>query len=442
MTGLQHRQSALTAGAFTGDYQNMQADSMRRLLRVGALALLCACLLTQPAQGAPDGIARWFDPDTAPFIPVPEIDVDPNSGTTLGIIPTWLQTDELGNIRRIIAPDVLHNPYFGYGARARVFAYPSDDTQWSVVGGAKQRVESEFNAQYQTGRLRNDLWSFAVQAVYDRSGTPRFYGIGNHSMNFEQTVYTDQQVYLQGLFGWNITHEWQLAYTAILRKVKILPGELRGIASIQRRFGQLLGFGTIHEALNRVSITYDTRDDLTIPTRGSALVAYYGLASRNGIFNDSLFSEAGGDARFFWSPNSTLTWAAHAAIRYLPTDRHVPFWALSSIGGAESVLGGEQPLRGFGTSRFYDRNAFSASLEMRKQVASFNTIGTHIDLQVTPFIDTGRVFGRLTTVPFTSLHTVAGVGFRGIARPNVVGYVDIGMGSEGVAVFTGINYPF
>jgi hypothetical protein len=35
-----------------------------------------------------------------------------------------------------------------------------------------------------------------------------------------------------------------------------------------------------------------------------------------------------------------------------------------------------------------------------------------------------------------------GVGFRGIAPPSVVGYVDIGKGHEGLAVFTGIGYPF
>jgi hypothetical protein len=42
----------------------------------------------------------------------------------------------------------------------------------------------------------------------------------------------------------------------------------------------------------------------------------------------------------------------------------------------------------------------------------------------------------------TQLHKVAGIGVRGVARPFVVGYVDIGYGSEGVAVFTGLNYPF
>jgi hypothetical protein len=42
----------------------------------------------------------------------------------------------------------------------------------------------------------------------------------------------------------------------------------------------------------------------------------------------------------------------------------------------------------------------------------------------------------------SGLHPVGGVGFRGIATPFVVGYVDIGYGSEGVAFFSGVNYPF
>jgi hypothetical protein len=63
-------------------------------------------------------------------------------------------------------------------------------------------------------------------------------------------------------------------------------------------------------------------------------------------------------------------------------------------------------------------------------------------LEVTPFIDLGRVFARTSTIPLEQLHKVYGVGFRGIARPFVVGYVDIGHGSEGIAVFTGLNYPF
>jgi hypothetical protein len=171
-------------------------------------------------------------------------------------------------------------------------------------------------------------------------------------------------------------------------------------------------------------------------------VAYSGLASRRGILNDSMDSEAGVDGRGFWPIAPETILAAHTALRYLLSAHAVPFWALSSIGGDTSVIGGEQPLRGFGEGRFYDRDSFSTSVELRRTVASFNAISTHVDLEVTPFVDLGRVFDHTGTFPVDQLHHVYGVGFRGIARPFVVGYVDIGYGSEGLAAFTGLNYPF
>ena len=393
-----------------------------------------------PAPGT--GLSSWFNPSTAPFIPVPEIAVDPNSGTTLGVIPTWIQTDEHHDIRRIIAPDVLHNPYFGWGAHARIYAYPSVDEQWSVIAGVQQRVERGFDAEYEHGRSRLQRWSVSGSAIYNRDGSPRFFGIGNQSPAIAETNYTDQQELIEVQIGLNITHAWQLRYTGRARAVDVTAGTLTGIASIQRRFGPILGVGTNSEQLNRLSMVYDTRDDVTIPTRGMEWVAYGGVASRHELFNDSLYNEAGIDGRVFWPINPATVLAAHMALRYLPTAHRVPFWALSSLGGGQSVIGGEQPLRGFGEGRYYDRDSFSATVELRRRVASFNAISTHVDLEVTPFVDAGRVFHRTDTWPLSQLHTVGGLGFRGIARPFVVGYVDLGYGSAGLAVFTGISYPF
>jgi hypothetical protein len=399
------------------------------------------------APQKPSGWMRWFDPDTAPFIPVPEIDVDPNSGTTLGLIPTRLVTDDKGAIRKIIAPDIIYNPYFGWGARGRVYSYPSEDTHWSIVGGAKQRVESEFDALLETGRLREGTWSLVLETVYDRSGTPRFYGFGNESRVHNQTVYTDQQMYARFLAGLNITHSWQLTYMFMPRKVKIMGATLPHIPSITNHlhlpsFHGLLGLGVTRETLNRVIVSYDTRDDITAPTRGTYIQTYGGVASRSSAPDNSLFSEAGADVRGYWTPGENVTWVAHAAVRYLPSALHVPFWALSSLGGDSSILGESGPLRGFGTGRFYDRNSFVMNFEMRRHIYSLDFSGTHIDLQLTPFADAGRVFHNPSTFWFSQLHPVAGLGIRAVARPSVVGYVDIGRGSEGVAVFTGINYPF
>ncbi len=395
-----------------------------------------------PPASPTHGLSRWFNPATAPFIPIPEIDVDPNSGTTLGVIPTWIQTDDNHDIRRIIAPDVNYNPYFGWGVHGRVFGYSSGDEQWSVVGGIKERVEREFDGEYQLGRLREQRWSFNTSVIYDRSGTPRFFGIGNKSPAIEETNYTDQQEQMQMQVGLNMSHAWQLQYTARLQIVDVLPGTLARIASIQERFGRILGVGINKQVLNRLSIIYDTRDDLVVPSRGTQLIAYGGLSSRDGLLNDSMYSEVGGDGRAFWPVAQDTILAAHSAIRYLTSSHSVPFWALSSIGGGQSVVGGEQPLRGFGEGRFYDRDSFSSSVELRRKVATFDSAGSSVDLELTPFIDVGRVFARNSTFPLDQLHHVYGVGFRGVARPFVVGYVDIGYGSEGIAAFTGLNYPF
>jgi hypothetical protein len=171
-------------------------------------------------------------------------------------------------------------------------------------------------------------------------------------------------------------------------------------------------------------------------------VVYGGIAAGHGIWNNSLYSVAGADVRQLWSIADGNILAAHAALRYTPASRDTPFWALSSLGGDESILGESQPLRGFGTGRFYDRNSFSASVEYRRRVIGIDAVSTHINVEVTPFLDVGEVFGHSRESPIGRLHRVAGIGFRGVANPFVVGYVDIGYGSEGIAAFTGINYPF
>ena len=64
------------------------------------------------------------------------------------------------------------------------------------------------------------------------------------------------------------------------------------------------------------------------------------------------------------------------------------------------------------------------------------------ELELAPFVETGQVFHRVTDSPVSDLHWVGGLGFRGVVRPQIVGFVDIGRGSEGNAIFTGIDYPF
>ncbi len=126
--------------------------------------------------------------------------------------------------------------------------------------------------------------------------------------------------------------------------------------------------------------------------------------------SDSIYSVTGLDARTFLPitalPDTVL--AAHLAIRYLPSGHEIPFFDLGSIGGGESDIGGEQLLRGFGQGRFVDRDSSDATIELRHRAFGFDAAASHVDIEVAPFLDMGRVFSRTGADPFSDLHKVVG----------------------------------
>jgi hypothetical protein len=422
-----------------------------RVLPAGSLLLLLALGRAAGADAPPvdtttavetrGWFERWLDPATAPFIPVPEIDVSPVGGATLGLIPVWLTLDENDEIYRIIAPDIIHSQYFGWGARGRIFTYPSKDSLWTIVGGGKQQVEREFDALYVQGLARSSTWSWSVHANYDRSGTPRFYGLGNQSALSAQTNYVDNQGHVEAFAGWNITQQWQASYQLRWGFVQIGHAVLPQLPSIETRFPKLPGLDREEDLQQRLVLTYDTRDSITIPRDGEQITAFAGY-SNNDWWGSVSYSFVGAEARIYRPVKPWLTVAAHVAVRYMPEVANAPFWALSSIGGDRAVIGERQPLRAFGEDRFIDRNSFAAGAEFRTRAAQFKVFATSLSLEVAPFIDLGKVFARTNENPLLHLHKGYGVGIRGVASPFVVGYVDVGFGPEGPAVFTGINYPF
>ena len=268
--------------------------------------------------------------------------------------------------------------------------------------------------------------------------------IGNSSRGNAVTNFTASQLLGQVQAGYNLNHTWQLQYTLRARRMEITAGTLAHIPTIEAHYPDVHGLGVTNEVLNQIALVYDTRDDATIPSRGSQWVAYVGVNGHDATISDSIYSMAGLDARTFLPlailPGTIL--AAHVSVRYLPSGHKIPFFDLSSIGGGENDIGGEQILRGFGQGRFVDRNSFDATIELRHHAFSFDAAASHVDIEVAPFLDMGEVSSHTGADPFSALHKVVGIGVRGIARPSVVGYVDMGYGSEGLAVFTGINYPF
>jgi hypothetical protein len=423
------------------------AGRMKVHLR-GSFCLLALLLLSSTGWADTTDWSSWrnlvgyLDPRVWPFIPVPEVGTDPNGGTTVGILPVFLFVDEHQQVNRIVNGDLTYNSTLGIGSSLQVLSYPSEDIFWSATAGGAERIARTVDLFYSNGLTREHRWSFEGRLLFDRDPTERFFGVGNNTRSGNETNYTLEQEAVTARIGLNLSRQTQLALDLRPRLVDIRRGAFDSLPYIGTEFPQLEGLqhGS-NEFVSRLLLSYDTRNSLNVPTNGTFLSVWGGITDQRFLSSVS-YSMFGLEGRHYLPLSSRFTLASHLAMRYMPVGRQVPFWALSRLGGDRSEVGFQQPLRGFGAGRFVDRNMFAANAELRTRVLEHDIFGTHAILELAPFIDVGRVFHHMDENPLSGLHPVGGVGFRGIAAPFVVGYVDIGYGSEGVAFFSGVNYPF
>lgn len=383
-----------------------------------------------------------------PIIPVPEVATDPVSGTTVGVLPVFLCSNSQHQIEDIFAPDINYNTAVGPGGTLRYLSYPSDDTQWFATAGGSELNSERVELDYATGMTHERWWSFEGHFLFQHDPTYRFFGLHNNSAFSSESNYTNEQLYAEGLFDFNLTRHLQVALGVQPRFIRIERGALGGLPFTGNLFPALNGLQGGSVLRNRLFLLYDTRDSLDVPTSGGLVSLFVGGADR-AAFSSFSYAEFGADVRRYVPLTNWLILAGNLYARYIPTG-NVPFWQMSGLGGdgagENSVLG--LPLsdsatwRGYGAGRFVDNNVFVLNLELRMRVYQQDIFNTHGILEIAPFLDMGRVFQYVDQMPLEHLHPVGGLGFRGIALPFVVGYVDVGYGQDGVAIFSGINYPF
>lgn len=389
------------------------------------------------------------NPNSWPLIPIPEIVTDPYAGTMVGLMPVFLTLDSSQQIERIFAPDVNYNTILGLGGTLRYLAYPSADTQWFAIAGGSQENAGSLEVDYASGLQRRKRWSLEGHFLFQRSPTQRFFGLGNGSHDSTQTNYALLELYWDATVGLNLTPHLQIALRERPQFVRIQHGALTTLPFSGELFPQLKGLDGGSELLNELVASYDTRNSLQIPTKGSLVALFAGVTNRS-LLSSGSYSEFAADLRHFLRLNDRVTLAGQLYARYVPAGSETPFWAMSWLGGDGSGEGSllglpisdQQTWRGGGAGRFIDNNLFSANLEVRTRVYQLDLFNTHGIVELAPFVDLGRVFHKASGIPFTHLHPAGGLGFRAIALPFVIAFVDFGYGPNGTAIFSGINYPF
>ena len=368
------------------------------------------------------------------FIPLPEILTDPNEGNTYGFLQVVLFLDQQKIIKYILAPDVRYNKITGVYPAFRLFGYPSINRKWSVVLGKSANIDEDYDLRYEDNAFWQDRLRLFANVEFEQDSTERFFGFGNGSSEKDKSNYTAQETTALLWLSYRLQPTLELTYRSRLRVFRVKKGGVDSLPSIDTAHPGTPGLGGATIVGQEFGLLYDTRDDTSIPRQGGLGVFAAEVIPRALGSSISIVKYAA-EARKFIPFRDRFVLAMHTRLDYIQGDGDVPFFEQNDIGGRHT-------LRGFGSGRFVDKDRFFASVELRTRVYDREIFGVDAELELAPFLDFGQVFRSSRHSPVDDLHAVGGLGFRGVVRPQVVGFVDLGFGEQGLAAFTGLEYPF
>ncbi len=374
-----------------------------------------------------DGLLVWF----------PLIDSNPNRGTNVGLMPVWVLENEDGRIVMINAPSVAWNETFGVTGTWRLFVYPTTESQLRARLSYSQNTNRNALVKYTNHDLFDARYFLFAGVEWQRDGSARFFGIGNETERSDETNYTLDHLETRLRFG------VPLAWDGDLRVY--LDHELRFDRTLPGAFDTVDAFEDVHPALIEpdfrplsgygLAVGLDTRDGYVVPSEGVLLEAA-GMLYPSHFGIDAGYWSTWLDARAIVPLDDGREWllAAQAQVRQIFGDG-APFYALNTLGGKFS-------LRAFGEQRFTDRGVAWANVEVRHRLWDTRVRGTPVEIWLDPFAGVGEVFDTPDEARIGRLQWVGGAALRTVARPQVVGSIDIGYGREGLAVFLDIDYSF
>lgn len=374
------------------------------------------------------------------FIRLPIMDTDPNRGVTVGVMPIWVINGEGEDADRIVhihAPSVTYNKIFKIIGTYRYYYYPTDDSSLTLRAAAAQVNDHELLAQYEGFALRDGDVMAGLKLQYNVDGSNRFFGIGPDTSKKAEANYTYDVLQYTGSVGFTPDPEddWHLIVAHHMAGERILNGPVSALPAIKTTFPGAAPEHRHQTSALRATVNYDSRDNV-VTTREGLFTEFFVESAERAIASEYAFQRYGTDLRYFFHPSENGRWATAARVKFeqvLGDDSH--FWLLPQLGGKTS-------LRGFGDGRYTEQGLITASIEERCTLGRVKAGGVMTEFEVSPFAEVGTVFSQPGRMASRYYRPVAGVAFRAVARPQVVGSIDFGVGREGLATFMDINYSF
>jgi hypothetical protein len=191
----------------------------------------------------------------------------------------------------------------------------------------------------------------------------------------------------------------------------------------------------------RVGLTFDTRDYPFNPTKGVVLSGTY---TDHAKFMDSDYEYKNIDFSYmlFFSFLKYFTLAHRIMIDQIWGDP--PFFALAEFKSYESYqgLGGGDLLRGAPSFRFIDNLKIVNQIELRTRFYNGMVFGQHLQINITPFWDVGRVWNRKQKISINDLHNTFGSEFRFTWNANFIMSFTVGVSSEQTSTYLSFGESF
>jgi outer membrane protein assembly factor BamA len=367
------------------------------------------------------------------FVPLPIFTTDPNERETYGALLAIIDAQE-GAFRSLLVPFVTYNSLLGAAGSVHYERFFADRAKFDTDVAQSTNNQAFYRLRYADLNLRDPRYLFEGFGLYENDRTARFFGIGANSREQDETNYTLRQVGGEVTFGRRLMPELIASLTERLRYVAIRRGAVDSLPFLKTVFTDVPGENGSFVWAHRLALTYDTRNSIVTPTHGSFGQVFVEVADE-AIGSEASFVRYGLQGRWLWPHfGERLVMAVRGLVERVDGS-NVPFYELSELGGDET-------LRGFGENRFLDEGRMLFNAEERIKVFHITYGNLRTDIELAVFTDVGRVFRNFSDLGSGKIQAVVGGGIRFLAASQIVAKIDVGVGSEGIAIFTGLDYPF
>ncbi len=370
-------------------------------------------------------------------IPLPVIAASPNEGVTYGGLGAFLLHNKKDEVTSLLAPQINYNKNFGVSSTLYGSFYPTPEQYWEFNLSKSSHINEDYELKYNDKFLADKKLDLNSFFYYFADGSARFFGFQSNSAKANETNYTDQELGFTASIGYPLGKNFQLVIGERVRDVVIRSGAIRQIPFIRDRYttSEVPGMEGFTTHAQKLALIYSTLNSPITPTTGGFV--------KMSIENSSKLLGSSENYRHYEMEMKG----------FIPLDRvkrHISVFRLvynQTLGGGvpfleQSILGGENSLRGYGRNRFIDNCYLLLNLEERIRLFRWEIFGVLADWEIAPFIDFGTVMDRFDRVGTNTFEFNPGFGFRAVIRPNIVGRIDVGFGNDGPAVFVGLGYPF